>query len=98
MKRRNRIFPVQDLARAYAKSVGKEDEYLQAKVKNHWQEITSPAVASQTIGIFFADKKMYVKIESAVLRAELEKYKLQFTQKINAFVNKNLIDTLVFFT
>ncbi len=87
----------QDFGRIYAKSVGKENEYLQAKIKNHWHKIVSSAIASQTIAIFFANKKMYVKIDSAVLRAELEKYKTLLVQKVNTFAGKSLIDNIVFF-
>ncbi len=98
MKNRNyKPNVVGELIRAKMKAIGKENDYLEAVVKNHWEEIAGSVVFNQTLNIYFHKGILYVKIDSAILKSELLKLKDQFKQKINSYVGANFAESVVFY-
>lgn len=59
------------LIRLYAKNIGKEEEYLEAKIKNHWAEIVGENIAQQTSTISLSNHKIYIKISSPIVKNQL---------------------------
>ena len=88
---------VGELIKAKMKAIGKENDYLEAIVKNHWEEIAGSVVFNQTLNIYFHKGILYVKINSAILKSELLKLKDQFKQKINTYVRTNFVNSVVFY-
>ena len=95
-RRRKKIESVGDLIRDYAKSVGKENEYLQAKIINNWDKIVGKAIADVTVKLYFNQYAIFVKVLSPSVKNELRILKQPLIKKINTFVSKQLINDLVF--
>lgn len=87
---------VGDLIRNYAKSMGREDEYLQAKIVNNWGKIVGQGIANLTIKIYFNNSALFVKVDSPSVKNELLILKEPLIKKINTYVSKQLINNIIF--
>ncbi len=96
MKRERRANPVGDLIRQKMKAIGKEDEYLEAVVVNHWEEIAGKAVANNTKNISLYNGVLTITVESSILRDYLSKISSQIKDNINVYVQKYLVDKIEF--
>ena len=97
MAKKKKVEPLSQLLLNYFKANGKEDKYLAAKIINHWGDIVGKAVANNTKEIFIEQTKLYIKIESSVLRHELNYMKNDLKKKINKFLGINFISELVIY-
>ena len=96
MKKKKKAEPIGDLIRNYAKSMGKENDYLQAKIVNNWTDIVGQAIANVTIKIYFNNFKLFLKVDSATVKNELTILKQALITKINRYVTKELINDIIF--
>jgi hypothetical protein len=62
----------------------------------HWPNIVGKALASRTKEIFVLDKKLFLRIESSVIRNELMVIRDQIIKRINNEANTVLIEEVVF--
>lgn len=72
---------------------GKFDE---TGVVAHWPEIMGTAVANRTKQIYVSQKKLFVRIESAVIKNELLMVKSGIIQKLNERAGDTVILDIVF--
>jgi len=98
MRRNRKAKPniIGDIIRQKMKALGKEDYYLEAVVKNHWDEIVGKAIANQTENVYFHKKMLYVKLKSPMIKSTLIGLKEKYKDIINDYVNKHFIDAVVF--
>jgi hypothetical protein len=62
----------------------------------HWPNIVGKAVASRTKEIFVLDKKLFLRIESSVIKNELMVVRNQIIERVNNEANTVLIEEVVF--
>lgn len=60
-----------------------------------WPEIIGPAIANRTQSIYIRDRKLFVKVESAVVKNELILMRSQIIKRMNEQVGQEVIDDLV---
>ncbi len=73
-----------------------EDGYLKVKVVAAWHELFGPVVSKRTKEVFYKDRKLFVRIQSAALKKELSMSKSNIIGLINAKVEKVAITEVVF--
>lgn len=61
-----------------------------------WPEIVGKSLANRTREIFVRDKKLFVRIESSVIKNELVLMRTQIIQKINDHAKTELVADIVF--
>ncbi|MCO5937160.1 DUF721 domain-containing protein [Mucilaginibacter sp. RB4R14] len=61
-----------------------------------WPDIVGKSVANRTKELFIKDKKLFLRIESSVIKHELVMMREQIIQKINDFVKTELVADIVF--
>ncbi|MEA3450985.1 MAG: DUF721 domain-containing protein [Bacteroidota bacterium] len=96
MKKKKKAESIGDLIRNYAKSMGTENEYLQAKIVNNWTDIVGKAIANVTIKLYFNNFKLFIKVDSATVKNELTILKQALIIKINRYVSKEIITDIIF--
>ncbi|MBN2891448.1 MAG: DUF721 domain-containing protein [Bacteroidales bacterium] len=89
--------PLGNILETYIKALGHEDKYLAAKIVNNWDEIVGKAVANNTQELFVENKVLYVKVESSILKHELNFIKSGLIDKINKYLEKNIIQNVVIY-
>lgn len=62
----------------------------------HWPQLVGKAVANRTKEIYVHDRKLFLRIESSVIRNELLMMRDQIIQKINAEAEDSLIEDIIF--
>jgi predicted nucleic acid-binding Zn ribbon protein len=61
-----------------------------------WPELVGKSVANRTKELFIHDKKLFLRIESSVIRNELILMRMQIINKINEDAKGILIEDIVF--
>ncbi|MCZ4225150.1 DUF721 domain-containing protein [Pedobacter rhodius] len=61
-----------------------------------WPEIMGTAIANRTKQIYIHDKKLFIRIESSVIKNELVMVRQGIIQKLNAHAGSEVINEMVF--
>lgn len=70
--------------------------YDETHVIAAWPEFVGKSVANRTSEIFIRDRKLFVRIESSVIKNELVMMRSQIIQKINDEAKTVLIEEIIF--
>lgn len=62
----------------------------------HWPQLVGKAVANRTKELFIRDKKLFLRIESSVIKNELLMMRAQIIDKINEEAQSILIEEIIF--
>lgn len=62
----------------------------------HWPELVGKSVANRTKELFIHNKKMFLRIESSVIKNELMLMRTQIIEKINDEAKTVLVDEIIF--
>ncbi|WP_183563549.1 DUF721 domain-containing protein [Mucilaginibacter sp. SP1R1] len=61
-----------------------------------WPELVGKPVANRTRELFIRDKKLFLRIESSVIKNELMMMRAQIMDKINEKANMVLVEEVIF--
>lgn len=70
--------------------------YEETGVVAHWPELVGKSVANRTKEIYIYNKKLYLRIESSVIKNELVLMRTQIIEKINEKAKEVLVEDVVF--
>jgi len=70
--------------------------YDETGVVAAWPELVGKSVANRTKELFIRDKKLFLRIESSVIKHELMLMRSQIIDKINAEARGILVEEIVF--
>ncbi|ASU32752.1 DUF721 domain-containing protein [Mucilaginibacter xinganensis] len=62
----------------------------------HWPELVGKPVANRTKELFIHDKKLFLRVESSVIKNELMMMREQIIEKINDEAKTNLVEEIIF--
>jgi len=62
----------------------------------NWPQFVGKAVANRTKELFIHDKKLFLRIESSVIKNELMMMRAQIIEKINEEAKGTLIEEIIF--
>ncbi len=62
----------------------------------HWPHFVGKAVTNRTKELFIRDKKLFLRIESSVIKNELIMMRTQIIDKINEEAKSQLIEEIIF--
>ncbi len=61
-----------------------------------WPEMMGSAVANRTKQIYVRDRKLFIKLESSVVKSELLMIRSQILEKLNEKAGSKVLDEIVF--
>lgn len=61
-----------------------------------WPELMGTAIANRTTRLYISDKKLFVGLESSVIKNELMMMRSQIIKKLNDQAGKEIITSIVF--
>lgn len=61
-----------------------------------WPELMGAAIANRTTRLYISDKKLFVGLESSVIKNELMMMRSQIMKKLNDKAGKEIITSIVF--
>jgi predicted nucleic acid-binding Zn ribbon protein len=62
----------------------------------HWPQLVGKSVANRTKELFIHDKKLFLRIESSVIKNELAMIRAQIIEKINTEAKTELVNDIIF--
>jgi predicted nucleic acid-binding Zn ribbon protein len=70
--------------------------YDETAIVSLWPDLVGKSVANRTKELFIRDKKLFLRIESSVIKNELVLMRRQIIQKINEDAKTELVAEIVF--
>jgi predicted nucleic acid-binding Zn ribbon protein len=70
--------------------------YDETGIINTWPDMVGKSVANRTKEIFIHDKKLFLRIESSVIKNELLMMRTQIIEKINSDAKALLVEEIIF--
>ncbi len=70
-------------------------KFDESSIINAWPEIIGKAIANRTQKIYIHDKKLFVKVESAVIKNELAMMRRQIIGRVNEYVGHVIVEEFV---
>ncbi len=71
-------------------------KYDETGIKAAWPELVGKSVANRTKEIYIHDKKLFLRIESSVIKNELILMRSQIIEKINNETKSVLVEDIIF--
>jgi predicted nucleic acid-binding Zn ribbon protein len=71
-------------------------KYDETGIKASWPELVGKSVANRTKEIYIHDKKLFLRIESSVIKNELLLMRTQIIEKINNEAKTVLVEEIIF--
>jgi len=87
--------PLGDVIREIMKKYRLEDHLEETNLVENWSKICGSMIASHTSGLRFKDHVLFVKVDSAALRQELQYMKEELLEKLNRSAGRDLIRDIV---
>lgn len=70
-------------------------KFDETSIVTAWPELIGSAIANRTQQIYIRDKKLFVRVESAVIKNELAMMSRQIIGRVNEYVGKVVIEEFV---
>lgn len=77
------------------KDLNIDQKMKEVHVINAWDQFVGKTVARATKGIYIKDKKLFLKIDSSVIRNELLIIKDGLIKRVNEYAGENMINDII---
>jgi len=95
MKRKNNNETVEKLFETILKQNGIWQKFLEHKIINNWKDIVGVKIAKSTTKIDISGRKLYLQVDSSVLRNELLMLRSNIIDLVNSKAGENIIDDVI---
>jgi hypothetical protein len=96
LKRTSNEAPLKDVLDRWLKAYGLDGKMKELDVIKAWPEMMGEAVAHRTSEIYIKNKKLFLKMESSVMRDELAHGKEIIIQRVNEHAGFEMINDVWF--
>lgn len=86
--------PMKDALSNYFKAMGMEDKINETRVLSQWGDIMGEAIAKRTEDIYIKDEKLFIRVNSSVIRDELQQQKAEIIKKLNTIAGRKIISEI----
>jgi predicted nucleic acid-binding Zn ribbon protein len=70
-------------------------KFDETSILNAWPEIMGPTIASRTTSLYIKDRKLFIKVESSVIKHELMLMRNQILERLNEYVGQTVVEEVV---
>jgi predicted nucleic acid-binding Zn ribbon protein len=93
--RYNNSKPIKDVINNYLKAFKLDDKMNEVRLHEHWEKLMGMSISKHTLKIEIKKKKLYIFLDSSVLRSELSYAKQKIVESINTEFGQQLIDEVI---
>lgn len=95
MARKSNEQSIKDVISDFIQSNHMKNKLIEINIINNWGKIVGDLIAKNTTKIYFYKSKLFIHIESAPLRNELNYSKSKILELVNKEAGEDLIDEVV---
>ncbi|MBL4862543.1 MAG: DUF721 domain-containing protein [Crocinitomicaceae bacterium] len=96
LKRTSNEAPLKEVLDRWLKAYGFASKMKEIEVINAWPEMMGTAVANRTSNIYIKNRKLYLKMDSSVMREELSYGKQVIIERVNETAGTEIINDVWF--
>lgn len=93
--RRSNDQPLGDIIREFIRAYRLSDKLTEINIKAEWEKITGKVIANHTRNIYLMRRKLYVQVDSAALREELNMVRSRLLEALNKNFSEPVIDEII---
>jgi hypothetical protein len=93
--RRSYTQPIKEVLRDYIRSLDIDGKLKEVKLIESWSEVTGKNISTKTENIYISKRRLYVRINSSIIRSELMMIREGLVKKLNLIAGGNIIDDIV---
>lgn len=93
--RRSDTQKIDKIIDAYLKQSGVGKKLKEMELINSWEEVVGVSVAKRTNNLFIKNRKLFVYIESSIVKNELMMLKQSLVDALNNKIKERIIDDIV---
>ena len=86
---------IDDVIQEYLKALKIDDKLKEVKLIKSWDEVVGKTIARSTNEIFIKNRKLFVKLNSSVIRNELFMLREGLKKALNDKVGEEVIDEII---
>jgi len=86
-----------EVIKEYLKALGLDKKMKEISVINNWEKIIGKSIARATRDIFITNSKLYLKIDSSVMKNEILMLKTGLIKRINEDAGEVIINEIIVF-
>ncbi len=87
--------PLRELIDKMLRSYGLGSKLDEVKLLKCWEDVVGPMISKHTKNIYFKEGNLYVELDSAPLKQELNFAKSKLIEKLNQQMGKSIVQKLV---
>lgn len=95
--RRANTRTISEVLKEYVEAFKLQGKLGEVKIINGWPDVVGERIAARTKEIKIFNRKLYVKIQSSIIRQELFMIRTELVKRLNEKAGDNVIDDLAFF-
>ncbi len=96
MMKRNNQYSLKEAIEQLIRAYGINDKLLETTLIDSWEEVVGGVYAAHTQNLRVKAKKLFVQLDSSVLRQELMMQRSEIIKKLNNKVGKKVIEDIIF--
>ncbi len=93
--RRSKTTPIKELVNALMQKYGADKKIAEVRLLNAWEELLGKRIMQFTKNLYIKDRKLFVTINSSIVKAEINMIKEQLIERLNERAGKDLIDGII---
>lgn len=86
---------IKDAIEKWIETYRLRSKYDASSIVKAWPDIIGLAIANRTQQIYIRDKKLFVKVESAVIKNELAMMRRQIIGRVNEYVGHVVVEEFI---
>lgn len=95
MSKKKEALPIKELLQAYMKQSPLEGQMQAMEFQEVWKQLFGPGIAGQCSGFTIQNRKLFVKVASAVVKTEIGYIKEALTPRVKELMGKDLFDEII---
>ena len=86
---------IDEVVKEYLKALKIDDKLKEVKLIKSWEEVVGKTIARSTNNIFINNRKLFVKLNSSVIRNELFMLRERLKKALNDKAGEEIIDEII---
>ncbi len=88
--------PLKDVLKEYVEVMKMKSKLTEVSLLNSWEKTVGPTISMATKDIYIKDKKLFIRLNSSVIRSELLLIKDGLMTRLNENTGSQVISDIVF--